>query len=110
VLYYCYLAIAIVAEVVATTALKASDSFTRLWPSMIVVSGYGLAFYFLSLCLQKISIGTAYAVWSGVGIILIALSGVFFYKQALDMAAVVGMALIVAGVLVLNLFSRSVVH
>lgn len=105
-----YLAVAIVSEVVATTALKASASFTKPLPSLVVVAGYGAAFYFLSLSLRTISIGTAYAIWSGVGTVLIALVGVVVYKQALDLAAVAGMALIVLGVVVLNVFSKSVAH
>lgn len=109
-MHYLYLAAAILSEVVATTALKASESFTRLVPSVAVVVGYGAAFYFLSLCLKKINIGTAYAIWSGVGIVLVTVAGRVFYKQTVDLAAVAGMALIVAGVLVLNLFSKSVAH
>jgi small multidrug resistance pump len=105
-----YLALAIVSEIIATTALKSSESFTRTGPSLVVVAGYGAAFYLLSLCLEKISVGAAYAVWSGMGIVLIALVGAVFHKQALDLAAVVGMALIVVGVIVLNLFSKSVAH
>jgi small multidrug resistance pump len=105
-----YLAIAIVAEVVATSALKASDGFARFAPSVIVVVGYGVAFYFLSLTLREIPVGIAYAVWSGVGIVLISLIAWLMYGQTLDAAAVLGIALIMAGVLVLNLFSRSSVH
>ncbi|MDR3635231.1 MAG: multidrug efflux SMR transporter [Isosphaeraceae bacterium] len=109
-MYYLYLSIAILSEVIATTALKASDGCTKFAPSMLVFTGYGVAFYFLSLCLKKIHMGAAYAIWSGVGIVLITAVGAVVYKQAVDLAAVVGMALIVAGVLVLNLFSKSVAH
>lgn len=107
---YIYLAIAIVAEVVATSALKASDGFTRLWPSVVVVVGYGVAFYFLALVLRIIPIGVAYAVWAGVGIVLIALVGMAVYRQVPDWPAVIGMTLIVAGVVVINLFSDTVSH
>jgi len=108
--HYVYLLIAIVAEVVATTALKASRSFTVLWPSVIVVVGYGAAFYFLSRCLTHIGIGAAYAMWSGIGIVLITLAGAVFYQQFPDAWAILGMALIVAGVLVMNLMSNTVTH
>jgi small multidrug resistance pump len=105
-----YLAVAIVAEVIATSALKASDGFSRLVPSLIVVAGYGIAFACLSLTLRTIPVGIAYAIWSGVGIVLIALAGRFLFGQVLDAPALLGMALIVAGVLVINVFSRSAVH
>jgi small multidrug resistance pump len=105
-----YLAIAIVSEVVATSALKAAEGFTRWIPSMFVVVGYASAFFFLSLTLRTIPIGVAYAVWSGVGVVLVSLIGWLLYQQSLDAAALIGIGLIVAGVLVLNLFSRSVVH
>lgn len=105
-----YLSAAIVAEVAATSALKSSDGFSRFWPSLWVVVGYGLAFFFLSLTLRTIPVGVAYAIWSGVGVVLIALAGWLFFGQRLDAAAVVGMALIVSGVLVLNLFSGATPH
>jgi small multidrug resistance pump len=104
---YVYLFIAIVSEVIATSSLKASNEFTKLWPSVIVVLGYASAFYFMSLTLKSMSVGIAYAIWSGVGIVLISISGYFLYKQRLDLPAILGMALIVAGVLVINLFSKS---
>ncbi len=107
---YLYLGIAIVAEVIATTALKASDSFSRLWPSLIVVVGYGIAFYCLSLTLKSIPTGIAYAIWSGVGIVLISLLGWVVHRQALDLPAILGLGLIIAGVLVVNLFSKSTAH
>lgn len=105
-----YLAVAIVSEVIATSALKASEGFTRLWPSVIVVTGYVSAFYFLSLTLKTIPVGVAYAVWSGVGIVLIALIAWRLYGQTLDLPAIAGMGLIIAGVVVLNLFSKTVSH
>ncbi|MBP7610852.1 MAG: multidrug efflux SMR transporter [Steroidobacteraceae bacterium] len=107
---WAYLAIAIVAEVIATSALKASAGFSRAGPSAVVVIGYGIAFYFLSLTLQSIPVGVTYAIWSGVGIVLITLVAWLLYGQALDAAAIVGLSLIVAGVAVLNLFSKSVAH
>lgn len=107
---YLYLAVAIVAEVIATTALRAADGFTQLWPSAISVAGYVIAFYFLSLTLRTMPVGIAYAIWSGVGIVLISLAGWLIYKQLLDLPAIVGMALIMAGVIVINLFSKTAVH
>jgi small multidrug resistance pump len=105
-----FLSIAIVAEVIATSALKAADGFTRLGPSLVVIAGYGIAFYFLSLALRGIPVGVAYAVWSGVGIVLISVIGWLAFGQALDAAAVFGIGLIMAGVIVLNVFSRTSVH
>lgn len=105
-----YLAIAIAAEIVATTALKASDGFSRFYPSAITVAGYGLAFYCLAITLKTIPVGIAYAIWSGVGIVAISLIGYVLYKQALDAAALLGIGLIVAGVVVLNVFSKSAMH
>lgn len=105
-----FLSIAIVAEVIATSALKAADGFTRLGPSLVVIVGYGIAFYFLSLALRGIPVGVAYAVWSGVGIVLISVIGWLAFGQTLDGAAVLGIALIMAGVVVLNVFSKSPVH
>ncbi|MGO4260162.1 DMT family transporter [Lysobacter sp. TAB13] len=107
---YFYLAIAIAAEVVATSALKASDGFTKTGPTIIVAAGYGVAFYFLSLVLKTVPVGVAYAVWSGVGIVLIALIGWLFMKQALDAGALAGIGLIVAGVIVIQLFSKAAAH
>ena len=107
---YWYLAIAIVAEVIATNALKASNEFTKLVPSVIVVVGYGAAFYFLSLVLKTISIGVAYAIWAGVGIVLVAIVAAIVFKQVPDLPAVIGMVLIVSGVVVINVFSKTVGH
>jgi multidrug transporter EmrE-like cation transporter len=99
------LALAIVAEVVGTSALKASEGFTRPWPSIVVVLGYGVAFYCLSLVLKTIPVGITYAVWSGLGIVLITLAAWWLYGQTIDVAGLVGMGLIVTGVVVLNVFS-----
>lgn len=100
-----FLAIAVVAEVVATSALKASEGFSRLWPSVTVVIGYAAAFYFLSLTLRYLPLGVAYAVWAGVGVILTTLIGWAIFQQKLDIAAVIGIGLILAGVVVMNVFS-----
>lgn len=105
-----YLAIAIFAEVIATSALKASEGFTRLAPSALVVVGYAAAFYFLSLTLRSIPVGVAYALWSGVGIVLISIIGALFFKQSLDTPAILGMALIVLGVAVIQVFSKTAGH
>jgi small multidrug resistance pump len=107
---YLYLAVAIVAEVIATSLLKTSLGFTRLWPSLATVIGYAVALYCLAQTLGTIPTGVAYAIWSGVGIVLISLIGRFVFGQTLDAPALIGMGLIVAGVLVINLFSRSVAH
>ena len=107
---YMALGLAIVAEVIATSALKASEGFTRPGPSAIVVLGYGLAFYCLSLTLKTVPVGVAYAVWSGLGIVLITLAGYVLYRQRIDAAALIGMALIVAGVAVIQLFSKTTTH
>lgn len=107
---YICLAIAILCEVAATTALKSSTSFTRLGPSLVVVVGYAGAFYFMSLCLRTMKIGVVYAIWAGVGIVLITIAGVIFYGQKIDLAGIVGIGLIAAGIVVLNGFSQVVVH
>lgn len=107
---YIYLALAIVAETVATTALKMSEQFTRLWPSLIVVIGYAAAFYLLSLSLRTIPIGVAYGLWSAIGIVLITTIGAIGFKQIPDLPAIIGMILIIAGVLIINLFSKMTVH
>jgi small multidrug resistance pump len=105
-----FLFVAIVSEVIATSALKATADFTKLWPSVIVVVGYVSAFYFLSLTLRTIPVGIAYAIWSGVGVALIALVAWALYGQTLDMPAFIGIALIVSGVVVLNVYSKAVPH
>ncbi|MCF1331798.1 multidrug efflux SMR transporter AbeS [Acinetobacter baumannii] len=104
---YLYLAIAIACEVVATSALKASQGFTVPIPSIITVVGYAVAFYLLSLTLKTIPIGIAYAIWSGAGIILISAIGWIFYKQHLDLAACIGLALMIAGIVIINVFSKN---
>ena len=107
---YVYLGIAIVCEVIATTFMKQSEGFTRLWPSVVTVLGYVIAFYCLSLTLRTIPTGIAYAIWSGVGIVRISAMAWALHGQKLDLPAVLGMGLIIAGVLVINVFSRSVAH
>ncbi|WP_077146427.1 SMR family transporter [Sphingopyxis sp. KK2] len=107
---YLYLALAIVAEVIATSCLKWSEGFTKLVPSIVTVIGYAIAFYFLSLTLRTIPTGIAYAIWSGAGIVLIAAVAWAFQGQKLDAPAVIGMALIIAGVAVMNLFSKVAAH
>jgi multidrug transporter EmrE-like cation transporter len=107
---WAFLLVAIIAEVIATSSLKASDGFKKLWPSLLAIVGYSLSFYFLSLTLREIPVGVVYAIWSGVGIVLITMIAWIIYHQHLDLPAIIGMALIVAGVLVLNLFSKSVQH
>lgn len=104
---YLYLAIAILAEVIGTSALKASKEFTNLLPSLIVVVGYGIAFYFMSLALRTIPIGVTYAIWSGIGIVLIAIAGIFIYKEIPDLPAIIGMGLIILGVVVIHVFSKT---
>ncbi|MCP2504797.1 MAG: SMR family transporter [Candidatus Poseidoniaceae archaeon] len=104
------LSLAILSEVVATSSLKSTEGFTRLWPSMIVLIGYCAAFYFLSLTLDTIPIGVAYAVWSGIGVAAIALISVMFFDQRLDTPALVGMGLIIAGVVVLRVFSKATIE
>ena len=107
---YLFLALAILAEAVATTALKMSEQFTRLLPSAVVVIGYAAAFYFLSLSLRTIPVGVAYAVWSAVGIVLITVVGAVMFRQVPDLPAIAGMLLIIAGVAVINLFSKMSAH
>lgn len=102
-----YLAIAIVGEVIATSFLRASAGFTQLVPSVIVIVGYSVTFYFFSLALQTIPVGIGYAIWSGVGIIIVSIIAFFAYGQTLDLPALIGIGLILAGVLVINLFSSS---
>jgi small multidrug resistance pump len=104
------LSIAIVAEVAATSALKSTEEFTRLWPSILVIAGYGIAFYFMTLSLRGLPVGIMYAIWAGVGIVLVALLGWALYRQPLDVPAILGIALIIAGVIVINVYSSSVRH
>lgn len=107
---YWYLAIAIGAEVIATLALKASEGFSHSVPSTICAIGYMIAFYFLSLVLKTVPVGIAYAIWAGMGIVLIASISALVYKQIPDLAAIVGMLLILSGVVVINVFSKTVSH
>lgn len=107
---YLYLIIAIVLEVIATSALAKTDGFTRLWPSLISAVGYGLAFYLLSIVTRTMPVGIVYAVWSGAGIVLVATAGWLLFGQKLDLPAIVGLVMIVAGVLIINLVSKSVSH
>ncbi len=107
---YLYLAIAIVAEVVATNALKASAGFSNPGPSVVVVLGYGAAFFFLSLVLKVIPVGIAYAIWAGMGIVLVAIVAAVVFKQFPDGPAILGMLLIISGVAVINVFSKTVSH
>lgn len=104
---YAFLALAIAFEVIATSALKQSDGFTRIGPSLVTIAGYALAFYFLSLPLRVLPVGVIYAIWSGAGIFLITAIGWLFFRQTLDAAALIGIGMILAGVLVINLFSSS---
>jgi small multidrug resistance pump len=106
--HWLYLAVAIVAEVVGTSFLKSAEGFTRLLPSVLVVVSYLIAFFFLGLALKTLPVGIAYAIWAGVGVALIALAGYAFFGQTLDAPAIAGMALIVAGVVVINVFSKTV--
>ena len=109
-LSYVHLAIAIFSETMATTAMKSSDSFTKLWPSVITIVGYAVAFYFLSLTLRTIPTGIAYAIWSGIGIVLISLMGWFLHGQALDVPAMVGIGFILVGVVIVNTLSKTAGH
>jgi small multidrug resistance pump len=109
-MHYLYLTIAIVSEVIATSALKASGEFTCLRPSLIVVIGYASAFYFLPLSLRVVPVGVAYALWSGLGIVLVSIAGLLVYGQRLDLPAIAGMALIISGVFVINVYSKTVGH
>lgn len=106
-MHWIYLAIAIVAEVIATSCLKPSEGFTRLWPSVVVIAGYGMAFFFLSLTLRTVPVGTAYAIWSGAGIVLVTMMAWLAFGQKPNAPAVLGMALIIGGVAVLRLFSNT---
>ena len=107
---YVYLTVAVIFEVIATTALKETHAFTRLAPSLVVVAGYGLAFYFLSLTLRTMPVGIVYALWCGAGIVLVTAIGWLWFRQALDFPALAGMGLLMAGVAVINLFSKTLAH
>jgi small multidrug resistance pump len=105
-----FLSIAIIAEVIATSAMKSSEGFSRFWPSLVVVVGYVLAIYFLSLTLRTIPVGIAYAIWAGMGIVLIALTSWLLYGQRLDFPAILGMGFIIVGVVTINVFSKAGAH
>ncbi|TPG58366.1 SMR family transporter [Ewingella americana] len=107
---YLYLCIAIMAEVIATSSLKSSEGFSRFWPSLICIVGYGLAVFLLSLTLRTLPTGIAYAIWSGIGIVLVSAIGWVYYGQKLDTPAIIGLSLIIAGVIVVNVFSKSIAH
>ncbi|MFQ3324664.1 MAG: small multidrug resistance pump [Pseudomonadales bacterium] len=107
---YLYLALAIITEVIGTSALKASKEFTAVGPTVIVAIGYSLSFYFMTLALRTIPIGITYAIWSGIGIVMIAVVGFYLYKEVPDVPAIIGMGLIIAGVAVIHLFSKTVSH
>ncbi len=108
--HYLFLLLAITTETIGTSALQASHQFTRLIPTVVVVLSYGLSFYFLGLTLKYMPVGVVYAIWSGLGMVLIAIIGYAMFGQKLDVAAVLGLALIIAGVLVIHLFSKSATH
>jgi small multidrug resistance pump len=107
---YVYLTLAIVAEVIGTSALKASEGFTKPLPTLAVAAGYGVAFYLLSLIVQSMPVGIVYAIWSGTGIVLVAAVAAVWLKQVPDLPAIVGLSLIIAGVVIVNLFSKTTVH
>ncbi len=107
---YLILLLAVVAETIGTSALQASQQFTRLWPSVLVVIGYGFAFYLMGLTLKVMPVGIVYAIWSGLGIVLIAIIGFIVFGQKLDWPAVVGLAMILTGILIIHLFSRTAGH
>ena len=109
-MHYVHLALAIISEVTATSLLKSTEEFTRLWPSVIVMIGYLSSFYFLTLSLRSISVGIAYAIWAGLGIVLVTIAGTILYGQRPDLPAITGMGMIVAGVVVIHVFSKTAVH
>lgn len=107
---YLFLALAIIFEIIATTFLKKSEEFSKLWPSVVTIVGYACAFYFLSLSLRQIPVGITYAIWSGVGIVFITIIGIVAFKQVPDLPAIIGIALIIIGVIVINVFSKMGTH
>ena len=108
--HYIFLFLAVLAETIGTTALQASAQFTRLWPSILVVVAYGVSFYLLAMALKFMPVGVVYALWSGLGIIFIAIIGFVVFGQRLDLPAIIGLALIIAGILVINLLSGTTQH
>ena len=107
---YLYLALAIIAEVIATSTLKASAEFTKLWPSVIVIVAYLLSFYWMTLVLRTIPVGITYAIWAGIGIVLVAIITAITYKQVPDLPAIIGMGFIITGVVIIHLFSKNIGH
>ncbi len=108
--HYLFLIVAVLAETIGTSSIQASHQFTRLWPSVLAMVSFAFAFYFLSLTLKVLPVGIMYAMWSGLGIIFIAIIGWVYFGQKLDLAAVLGMSLILAGIVVINLFSSTATH
>ena len=108
--HYIYLLFAVITETIGTSALQASEQFSKFWPSVLVVVSYAASFYLLSLTLKYMSVSIVYAIWSGLGIVFIGIIGWVIFKQSLDLAAIAGMSLIIAGVIVINMFSNSVTH
>ncbi len=109
-MHYLYLVVAITAEVVATSMLKATEEFTKPLPTLVVIVGYLFSFYFLTLTLRSLPVGVTYAVWCGLGIVLVSIVAFFLYGQSFDLPAIVGVTLIISGVIIMNLFSKTVVH
>ena len=108
--HYLYLFLAVLTETIGTSALQSSQQFTRLWPSVLVIAAYAVSFYLLALTLKYMPVGIMYAIWSGLGVIFIAAIGFFYFGQRLDGAAFLGLSLIVAGIMVIHLFSNTAVH
>ncbi|WP_373352998.1 SMR family transporter [Pseudoroseicyclus sp. CXY001] len=109
-MHYVYLVFAIMAETIGTTALQASQQFSRLWPSVVVVVAYAVSFYLMAMALKVMPVGIVYAIWSGLGIVFIALIGFLVFRQRLDLPAVIGLALILAGIIVIHVFSKTTTH
>ncbi len=109
-IHYIYLLLAVITETIGTSALQASEQFSKFWPSALVVVAYGASFYLMSMTLKYMSVSIVYAIWSGLGIVFIGIIGWVVFKQSLDLAAILGMGLIIAGVVVINLFSNSTTH
>jgi small multidrug resistance pump len=107
---YAALVTAIIFEVIGTTFLKQAEQFTRLWPTLISMASYAAAFYLLSIALKTLPVGIAYAIWSGLGIVLVSIIGWVAFRQALDLPAIIGLGFIIAGIIIVNTFSGSVVH
>lgn len=109
-IHYIYLTIAVITETIGTAAIQASEQFTRFWPTTLIIVAYIVSFYFMSLTLKYMQVSVVYAIWSGLGIVLIGFFGWVVFKQSLDFGAIAGMALIIAGVVVINVFSSSATH